>query len=58
VTLSKLGAAKFPLPPLSEQSRIVSRVNELRSLCADLRRQIVNASDVMENLSKSFVAEV
>jgi len=48
----------FPLPPLAEQLRIVSQVNELRSLCANLRRQIANARAVMENLSKSLVAEV
>ncbi|ALK90102.1 restriction endonuclease subunit S [Limnohabitans sp. 63ED37-2] len=48
----------MPLPPLTEQSRIVARVNELRSLCADLRRQVINVRAVMENLSKSLVAEV
>ncbi len=58
LTIVKLNFMKFPLPPLTEQSRIVSRINELRSLCADLRRQIVNARAVMGNLSKSLVAEV
>ncbi len=48
----------IPLPPLVEQARIVTRVNELRSICADLRRQIVKARAVAENLSKSLVAEV
>jgi type I restriction enzyme, S subunit len=51
-------ATPIPLPPLAEQSRIVARVNELRNLCADLRRQIVKARAVVENLSKSLVAEV
>lgn len=47
-----------PIPPHQEQVRIVTRVNELRSLCADLRRQVINVRAVMENLSKSLVAEV
>jgi type I restriction enzyme S subunit len=47
-----------PIPPYQEQVRIVTRVNELRSLCADLRRQVTNARAVMDNLSKSLVAEV
>jgi type I restriction enzyme, S subunit len=47
----------MPLPPLAEQSRIVTRVNELRSLCADLRKKFVNSRLVMENLSKALVVE-
>ena len=58
INLEILGGLLIPVPPLTEMSRIVSRVNELRSLCADLRRQIVNARAVMESLSKSLVAEV
>lgn len=47
----------LPLPPRAEQSRIVSRINELRRLCADLRLRIVHARAVMENLSKALVSE-
>jgi type I restriction enzyme, S subunit len=39
------------LPPLAEQSRIVTRVNELRSLCADLRQQIQATQEVQGSLA-------
>jgi type I restriction enzyme S subunit len=55
--LTKSAALKIALPPLDEQSRIVTRVNELRSLCADLRKKFVNSRVVMENLSKALVFE-
>jgi len=58
ISTKQVGELIVGLPPMTEQSRIVTRVNELCSLCADLRRQIANARAVMENLSKSLVAEV
>jgi type I restriction enzyme S subunit len=58
ISTKQVGELIVGLPPMTEQSRIVTRVNELRSLCADLRRQIVKARVVVANLSKSLVAEV
>jgi restriction endonuclease S subunit len=58
ISTKQVGELFVGLPPMNEQSRIVTRVNELRSLCADLRSQIVKARAVVENLSKSLVAEV
>ena len=55
VTLSKLGDAKFPLPPLSEQSRIVSRVESLRRLCADLRQRLADRETVQAQLANALV---
>jgi type I restriction enzyme S subunit len=43
------------LPPLVEQSRIVTRVAQLRSLCADLRRRLAAASERQAQLAQSLV---
>lgn len=45
----------FPLPPLSEQSRIVTRVNELRDLCADLRQRLSAAQSTQGHLADALV---
>lgn len=58
VTLSKLGDALIPLPPLAEQHRIVARVEELRRLCADLRQRLTQARDTQSRLADALVAEV
>jgi type I restriction enzyme S subunit len=44
----------FPLAPLSEQSRIVNRVNELRSLCADLRQRLTAGQAVQSHLADAL----
>jgi type I restriction enzyme S subunit len=51
VSLGQLRSAVVALPPLAEQSRIVDRVNELRSLCADLRQQIQATQEVQGSLA-------
>jgi type I restriction enzyme S subunit len=40
----------FPLPPLAEQHRIVSKVDELMALCDQLEAQHNNAADAHEQL--------
>lgn len=45
LTLTRIGLGNFrsipvPLPPASEQRRIVARVNELRRLCTELRQRL------------------
>ena len=46
------------LPPLPEQSRIVARVEELRSLCADLRQRLATSQSVQAQLAEALVASV
>jgi type I restriction enzyme S subunit len=55
VNQGHIGSLQFPLPPLAEQSRIVTRVNELRSLCADLRGRILAGQAVQRNLAEALV---
>ncbi len=56
VSLSLLRNIPFTLPPCTEQSRIVSRVNELRVLCADLRARILAGYAAQRNLADALVA--
>jgi type I restriction enzyme S subunit len=48
-------ATPIPLPPLAEQSRIVTRVNELRALCADLRKRLAAGQVVQSRLADALV---
>jgi type I restriction enzyme, S subunit len=44
-----------PLPPLAEQSRIVTRVTALRRLCADLRQRLADAQTTQSHLAQALV---
>lgn len=46
------------LPPLAEQSRIVTRVTALRRLCADLRQRLAERQSVQARLAEARVATV
>lgn len=45
----------FPLPPLSEQKRIVGKMSELMKLCEQLKSQIKKSEDTKLLLSKTIV---
>lgn len=45
----------FPLPPLAEQTRIVTRVTALRRLCADLRQRLADAQTSQSHLAQALV---
>ncbi|MDR6765071.1 type I restriction enzyme S subunit [Acidovorax delafieldii] len=51
-------ALPVPLPPLPEQSRIVTRVTALRRLCADLRQRLADRQSVQARLAEALVQEV
>ena len=58
LTIIKLNDISFPLPPLPEQSRIVTRVAALRRLCADLRQRLAEREAVQARLAEALVQEV
>jgi type I restriction enzyme S subunit len=45
----------FPLPPLAEQKRIVSKVNELMVMCDNLEAKLTQSSEVAEKLAGAVV---
>lgn len=45
----------FPLPPLAEQKRIVSKVDKLMTLCAELEEQLKQSEAESEKLMESVV---
>jgi len=51
-------ALPVPLPPLAEQSRIVTRVTALRRLCAYLRQRLAERQSVQARLAEALVQEV
>ena len=56
ISLGQLRSSVVALPPLSEQSRIVSRVTALRRLCADLRQRLAERQSVQARLAEVLVA--
>ena len=56
ISLGQLRSSVVALPPLSEQSRIVSRVTALRRLCADLRQRLAEREAVQARLAEALVA--
>jgi type I restriction enzyme S subunit len=55
LSIAKLGQFLIPVPPLAEQTRIVTRVSELHSLCADLRQRLVAGQVVQSRLADALI---
>jgi type I restriction enzyme S subunit len=56
LNVAKVKATLVPLPPLSEQARIVARVTELRGLCTDLRHLLAASLATQSRLVEALVA--
>jgi type I restriction enzyme S subunit len=54
----KIFGTLFPLPPVAEQSRIVARVESLRSLCADLRQCLTARQTTQVHLAEALIDKV
>ena len=51
-------ALPVPVPPLAEQSRIVTRVTQLRRLCFELRQRLAEREAVQARLAEALVQQV
>jgi len=47
----------LPLPPFAEQSRIVARVEALRTLCGQLRQRLAASRDTQAQLASALLAQ-
>jgi len=52
---TKLRNMLIPLPPLAEQQRIVSKVDELMALCDRLERRLIEASVQISGLLEAVL---
>ncbi|MFG0595837.1 restriction endonuclease subunit S [Delftia sp. WSY_9] len=55
INMTQLKNCAFPVPPIAEQSRIVTRVTALRRLCADLRQRLKAAQATQSHLAQALV---
>lgn len=58
VNQGHIGSLRFALPPWAEQIRIVTRVTQLRCLCAELRQRLTSSQTTQSRLAEALIAEV
>jgi type I restriction enzyme S subunit len=58
LNVGKIKSTLIPLPPLAEQSRIVTRVAQLRRLCTDLRQRLTASQSTQAHLAEALVDTV
>jgi type I restriction enzyme S subunit len=54
----KIFGMPIPLPPLVEQSRIVTRVESLRRLCGELRQRLAASQTTQAHLAEALLQDV
>jgi type I restriction enzyme, S subunit len=57
INQTQVGGVAIPLPPLAEQSRIVTRVAQLRRLCFELRQCLTASQSTQAHLAEALVLE-
>ena len=57
VSISKFTQIQCPLPPLAEQSRIVSKVDELLDICEKLKKNISKKQNIQNRFADSLVEQ-
>jgi len=57
LNVGKVKATMIPLPPLIEQCRIVTRVEQLRRLCTDLRLRLTAARKQQSRIATTLVEQ-
>lgn len=57
LNLSELRLFAIPVPPMAEQARIVTKVNELMSLCDQLKCRITKSSRIKQKLADTLVEQ-
>lgn len=58
INQAALRSLPIPISPLTEQRRIVAKINQLMALCDELDRQIIAASDRQATLLNAVMAQV
>ena len=58
INLEILSSLLIPVPPLKELTRIVTRVAQLRRLCADLRQRLTASQSTQAKVAESLIASV
>jgi type I restriction enzyme S subunit len=57
INQSTLLSLPLPVPPIAEQHRIVTKVEELMALCDELETNLIDTADIREHLLDAFLAE-
>ncbi|MEL0636757.1 restriction endonuclease subunit S [Marinomonas sp. TI.3.20] len=57
INQGQVNSIKTPLPPLEEQHRIVSKIDELMALCDSLKARLTDAQTTQQHLADALVKE-